>query len=35
MLMSTKTEIKEEKMKVDTKLAESSTPKQLPSIWYT
>ena len=33
--MSTKTEIKEEKMKVDTKFAESSTPKQLPSIWYT
>jgi hypothetical protein len=35
MLMSTRTEVKEEKMKVDNKLAESSNPQQLPSIWYT
>jgi len=35
MLMSTKTEVKEEKMKVDNKLAELGTPKQMPSIWYT
>ena len=35
MLMYTKDEFKNENMKVNTKLAESSTPKQLPSIWYS
>ena len=35
MLMYTKDEFKNENMKVNTKLTESSTPKQLPSIWYS
>ena len=35
MLMYTKDEFKNENMKVNTRLAESSTPKQLPSIWYS
>ena len=35
MLMYTKDEFKNENMKVNTKLTESSTPKQFPSIWYS
>ena len=35
LLMSTKSEVKEEEMKVDRQLVEPSTPQQLPSIWYT
>jgi len=32
--MSTKSEVKEENMKVDRQLVESNAPQQLPSIWY-
>ena len=35
MFMSTKAETKNENVKINTKLVESGTPKQLPSIWYT
>ena len=33
--MSTRTEMKEEKMKTNNQLVESNFPKQLPSIWYS
>lgn len=33
--MFIKNETKEEKRKIDQKMVESSTPKSLPSIWYT
>jgi hypothetical protein len=33
--MYTKAEMKNENMKINSKLVESSTPKQLPSIWYS
>ena len=33
--MTTKNETKEEKLQIDDKLVETSTPKQMPSIWYT
>jgi hypothetical protein len=33
--MLTKNEVKEEKLKLDNQLVESSTQKSLPSIWYT
>ena len=33
--MSTKNEVKEEKMKADHQLVEPKAPQQLPSIWYT
>ena len=32
--MSTKNEVKEEQMKIDKKLVESSTQQPMPSIWY-
>ena len=35
MLMYTKVEMKNEDMKINTKLVESGTTKQLPSIWYS
>ncbi|SEA73582.1 hypothetical protein SAMN05216462_2400 [Xylanibacter ruminicola] len=35
MLMTTKNETKDEKLQIDDKLVETSTPKQMPSIWYT
>ena len=35
MLMITKNETKDEKLQIDDKLVETSTPKQMPSIWYT
>ena len=33
--MTTKNETKDEKSQIDDKLVETSTPKQMPSIWYT
>jgi hypothetical protein len=33
--MYTKAEMKNENMKINSKLVESNTPKQLPSIWYS
>jgi hypothetical protein len=33
--MTTKNETKDEKLQIDDKLVETSTPKQMPSIWYT
>ena len=35
MLMTTKNETKDEKLQIDDKLVDTSTPKQMPSIWYT
>ena len=35
MLMTTKNETKNEELQIDDKLVETSTPKQMPSIWYT
>ena len=35
MLMTTKNETKNEQLQIDDKLVETSTPKQMPSIWYT
>jgi hypothetical protein len=35
MLMITKNETKNEELQIDDKLVETSTPKQMPSIWYT
>jgi hypothetical protein len=32
--MSTETEIKKENLEINEQLVESSTPKQIPSIWY-
>lgn len=33
--MTTKNETQDEKLQIDDKLVETSTPKQMPSIWYT
>ena len=33
--MSTKNDVKDDKMKIDNKSVESSTQQQMPSIWYT
>jgi len=35
MLMTTKNETRNEELQLDNKLVETSTPKQMPSIWYT
>ena len=35
MLMTTKNETKDEQLQIDDKLVDTSTPKQMPSIWYT
>lgn len=34
-IMSTKNEVKEEKVKIENKLVDSSSQKPMPSIWYT
>ena len=33
--MTTKNETKNEELQIDDQLVETSTPKQMPSIWYT
>lgn len=33
--MTTKNETKDEQLQIDDKLVDTSTPKQMPSIWYT
>ena len=35
MLMTTKNETKDEQLQIDDKLVDTSTPQQMPSIWYT
>lgn len=33
--MTTKNETKNEELQLDEKMVDKSTPKQIPSIWYT
>jgi len=35
MLMTTKNETRNEELQLDKKMVDNSTPKQMPSIWYT
>ena len=35
MLMTTKNETRDEQLQIDDKLVDTSTPQQMPSIWYT